>query len=256
MWQPYAEAYLGRLAMINGQVTAGVEHMQSAIAGWQAMGMAIGLDSLVMVLTDGCLAAARRRPPGDEAARASLVATGLAAIEPLLGPDVPYGQSYQPEFHRLRGELLLEWDGLTAFDKVQTCFEQAMLIGLEQDALAWELRAAMSLVRLRMRQSETYAAKLAEARRCLRDVYMRFTEGFGFPDLQEAAALIGETGIFCDVWDGKAAQTSPYHIFYSLSANRNHQYPFSQYVPGPCSIRFVLSSCAVGSGYFGSAIAW
>jgi hypothetical protein len=234
MWQPYAEAYLGRLAMINGQDTAGVEHMQSAIAGWQAMGMAIGLDSLVMVLADGC----------------------LAAIEPLVGPDVPCGQSYQPEFHRLQGELLLERDGLTAVDKAQACFEQAMQIGLEQSSLAWELRAAMSLVRLRMRQGETYAAELAEARRCLRDVYTCFTEGFGFLDLQEAAALIGETGIFCDVWDGKAAQTSPYHIFYSLSANRNHQYPFSQYVPGPCSIRFVLSSCAVGSGYFGSAIAW
>jgi hypothetical protein len=149
-----------------------------------------------MVLADGCLAAARWRPPGDEAVRASLVATGLAAIEPLLGPDVPCGQSYQPEFHRLQGELLLERDGLTAVDKAQACFEQAMQIGLEQGALAWELRAAMSLVRLRQRQGEAYAAGLAEARSCLRDVYNRYTEGFAFPDLQEAAALIGEPGDF------------------------------------------------------------
>ena len=61
MWRPYAEVFLGRLAVIQGLDTAGVARMQSAVAGWQAMGMAIGADSLVMVLADGCLAAARRR---------------------------------------------------------------------------------------------------------------------------------------------------------------------------------------------------
>ena len=38
------------------------------------------------------------------------------------------------------------------------------------------------------------AADLEEARACLREVYGRFTEGFGLPDLQEAAQLIGEAG--------------------------------------------------------------
>jgi len=52
----------------------------------------------------------------------------------------------------------------------------------------------MSLVRLRQIQGEAYAAGLAEARRCLREVYGRFTEGFAFADLQEATALIGEAG--------------------------------------------------------------
>jgi len=33
-----------------------------------------------------------------------------------------------------------------------------------------------------------------------------------------------------------------------------HQYPFSQYVSSSASIRFVVSSCDFGSGYFGSAI--
>lgn len=67
-------------------------------------------------------------------------------------------------------------------------------------ALAWQLRAAMSLVRFRMRQGEAaaeepeVAAELAEARDCLHEVYGRFTEGFAFPDLQEAAALMGEAG--------------------------------------------------------------
>ena len=61
-------------------------------------------------------------------------------------------------------------------------------------ALAWELRTAMSLARLRLRQGKAYAAELAEAQACLHAVYARFTEGFASPDLQEAAALIGEEG--------------------------------------------------------------
>jgi predicted ATPase len=69
-----------------------------------------------------------------------------------------------------------------------------MQIGREQKALAWELRAVMSLVRLRLRQGEACAAELTEAHQLLRDLYARFTEGFGFPDLQEAARLIGEAG--------------------------------------------------------------
>jgi hypothetical protein len=52
----------------------------------------------------------------------------------------------------------------------------------------------MSLVHLRQRQGDAYAAELAEARRCLREVYGRFTEGFAFPDLPDAATLIGNTG--------------------------------------------------------------
>ncbi len=69
-----------------------------------------------------------------------------------------------------------------------------MQLGQDKGALAWELRAAMSLVRLRQRQGAqdlAGTAELAEARSRLRGVYARFTEGFAFPDLQEAVALIG-----------------------------------------------------------------
>jgi hypothetical protein len=125
------------------------------------------------------------------------LATALAAIEPLLGPKVPCGQSYQAELHRVRGELLLARDGLSAAEEALACFERARQIGAEQGALAWQLRAAMSLVRLRhslRSQGDACAAELAEARRGLRAVYARFTEGFSFPDLVEAEALLQEVG--------------------------------------------------------------
>ena len=50
----------------------------------------------------------------------------------------------------------------------------------------------MSMVRLRQRQG--CAAELADVRSRLRNVYERFTEGFAFPDLQDAASLIREAG--------------------------------------------------------------
>jgi tetratricopeptide (TPR) repeat protein len=196
VWQNYAEAFLGWLAVTRGDDVAGIEQMQTAIAGWHAKGMAPGTDALILALADGCLLAASRHPPGDDAAsdavRAGLLATALAAIEPLLGPKVPCGQSYQAELHRVWGELLLAHDGLSAAEEALACFERARQIGAEQGALACKLRAAMSLVRLRQRQGEACAAELAEARESLRAVYARFTEGFGFPDLVEAKALLAE----------------------------------------------------------------
>ena len=191
-WQAYAEVFLGWLAVMRGDLgeDAGIERMRSAIAAWQSTGMIIGADGLVVVLADGCLAATRRCRPEEAALRAERLEIALAAMEPLLGSKVPCGQSYQAELLRMRGELLLERDGLAAAGEALACFQQALQLGRDQGALAWELRAAMSLVRLRERQGDAFAAELAEARQSLREVYGRFTEGFDFPDLQDAAALI------------------------------------------------------------------
>jgi hypothetical protein len=198
MWQPYMEVLFGWLAVMQGEDLASIDRIQRAIAGWQVKGMAIGMPFLTTVLVDGCLAVARRiNASGDTAGakeRNRLLATGLEAIELLIGPEIPFGQNFQPELYRLKGELLLERNGLAAAGEALECFGQSMQISREQKALAWELRAAISLVRLRQRQGEACAAELVEARQLLMDLYASFTEGFNFPDLQEAAALIGKTG--------------------------------------------------------------
>jgi hypothetical protein len=53
----------------------------------------------------------------------------------------------------------------------------------------WELRAARDLARLRRDQG-----RIAEAHGLLAPVYAAFTEGFAFPDLVEARALLEELG--------------------------------------------------------------
>ena len=197
-WQDYAAAFLGWLIVMRGEPDEGIERMHSAMAAWQATGMLLGVDSLGIVLTDAYLEAVRRRPEGKDPfsdnRRAGLLTEGLARIDAVLAPNSLCGQCYQAELYRMRGELLLARDGLAAAGESLACFERALTLGLEKGALAWQLRAAMSIVRLRERQGEVYAGELAAARGCLRGLYARFTEGFAFPDLQEAAALIGDSG--------------------------------------------------------------
>ena len=199
-WQYYAAVFLGWLIVMRGKPDEGIERVQSAFAGWQATGMLLGSDGLGIVLADACLEAAGRRREGKglltDSSRTELLTEGLAQIDAFLAPESPTGQCYRPELHRMRGELLLARDGLVAADEALACFERAMKLGREKGALAWELRAAMSLVRLRARvrgerPGEASAEELAEARACLRSIFARFTEGFDFLDLQDAAALIG-----------------------------------------------------------------
>ncbi|MGE5603629.1 MAG: hypothetical protein ACM30E_11295, partial [Nitrososphaerales archaeon] len=197
MWRAYAEVFQGRLMVVAGE-DAGIERMRGAIAAWQAAGLAIGAIGLLVVLVDSCLlAASRRAGKRDEEdasgaiARDNLLATGLETIEAVLGPGkAASGLAYEPELYRLRGELLSARDGLAATEEALACFQKAMELGREKGALAWELRAAMSVVRLRLQQGDAHAADLAAARARLREMYGRFTEGFAFQDLQEAAALI------------------------------------------------------------------
>jgi hypothetical protein len=68
-----------------------------------------------------------------------------------------------------------------------TCFDSALDIAQRQGALTWELRAALSLARLRVAQN-----RQGEARAILAPVFDRVTEGFGTADLRAARDMLGE----------------------------------------------------------------
>jgi predicted ATPase len=71
--------------------------------------------------------------------------------------------------------------------EVEACFLKAIEIARKQKAKSWELRAVMSLARLRQQQG-----KKKEARQMLAEIYGWFTEGFDTKDLQEAGTLLEE----------------------------------------------------------------
>ena len=94
---------------------------------------------------------------------------------------------FAAELNRHKGQLLLRQGHSEAAEEL---YRKALSIAEEQEAKLWELRAAVSLARLRRDQG-----RRAEARDLLAPVYGWFTEGFDTPDLKEAKALLDRVGV-------------------------------------------------------------
>jgi predicted ATPase len=92
---------------------------------------------------------------------------------------------YVPELLRIKGEVLLQQAADQSTLAAEDCFNQAAQMAREQGALFWELRVALSVARLRVRQGRHH-----EARATLASVYDRFSEGFTTADLQAARTLL------------------------------------------------------------------
>jgi predicted ATPase len=111
-----------------------------------------------------------------EAALAS-VAAGLEAVEKM------GGAALEAELYRLRGEALLA--GAETVSEAETAIQQAIAVARRQNAKSWELRAAMSLARLRRQQGRPQ-----EAVAQLAPILTWFTEGLDTADLKAAKALL------------------------------------------------------------------
>src|SRR5215469_14123968 len=90
------------------------------------------------------------------------------------------------ELYRHKGRLLLRQGHAEAAEEL---YREALNIAVEQEAKLWELRAAVSLARLRRDQG-----RRTEAYDLLAPIYGWFTEGFDTPDLKEGKALLEELG--------------------------------------------------------------
>ena len=88
------------------------------------------------------------------------------------------------ELLRIKGEILLQ-KGDEGVPLAEEHFLRSGAWARQQEALSWELRAAISLARLRRQQG-----RVAEAREALVLVYERFSEGFATSDLMEAKRLL------------------------------------------------------------------
>jgi predicted ATPase len=93
---------------------------------------------------------------------------------------------WEPELHRVRGELLIHASEANA-PKAETCFRLAQDIAARQGSKSLSLRASTSLARLLKRQGR---ADLGRA--VLAPAYLGFTEGFSTQDLRVAKVLLQE----------------------------------------------------------------
>lgn len=92
---------------------------------------------------------------------------------------------FEADTYRLMGKQVL----LTAVPQNETeaeiLFQRSLAIAQQQQAKIFKLRAAKDLAQLWTKQGKPLAAK-----DLLTPIYNSFTEGFDFPDLQDAKQLI------------------------------------------------------------------
>ncbi len=153
------------------QSSRGLASIREGLAAHHAGGA--GLSS---TLWEGMLAEALvRAGQPDEA---------LDHLENALDRAIETGERiWEAELLRLKGELLIDREA--DIGAAETSLRQALETARRQQAKVLELRAAMSLSRLRHRKGAA-----GRARNELQAVYAGFSEGFDAPDMVEARKLL------------------------------------------------------------------
>jgi predicted ATPase len=167
-WQAYALCANGWALGVSGESEKGLAQIGQGVDSY---GLGISQHILLTLQADARLAIGK-----PEAALVS-AAAGLKAVEKMGGAPL------EAELHRLMGEALLAGAGTVS--EAETAIEKATAVARQQNAKSWELRAAMSLARLRRQQGRPQ-----EAVALLAPIYAWFTEGLYTADLQEAKALL------------------------------------------------------------------
>jgi predicted ATPase len=156
----------------QGEGAEGLAQMRQGLAIVQAAGQQQGQAFWLALLAERCGKAGQ----ADEGLHVLSEALAIAHTQGL--------RLWEAELHRLQGELLLAHSGAQQAE-VEACFRQALDISRRQGAKAFELRATLSLSRLRQCQG-----RRDEIRELLAGIYGWFTEGFDTADLQEAKVLL------------------------------------------------------------------
>ena len=94
---------------------------------------------------------------------------------------------WQAEIYRTKGEILMQSSADTDND-AESCFKRALKIASQQNSKSLELRAAMSLLRLHLKQKNS--KQLESTYTALEQIYKSFSEGFDTSDLQNAKSLL------------------------------------------------------------------
>lgn len=172
LWKIFADCWHGKLLIARGEFAAGSELLRESLDLCERNGWRVSNAELLGELACGLAGLGRF----DEA---------FATVERALVRAGSDGEHWRrAELIRIKGDLLLQQDpGNAAI--AEHCFRSAGELARTQGALLWELRAALSLARLRVRQRDRRGAA-----QVLQPVYDRFGEGFDTADLVAAKRLL------------------------------------------------------------------
>jgi predicted ATPase len=173
LWQAAGLVLDGWALAEGGRAVEGIARIEDGLNAYRATGAGLFVPYFLALL--GTMHGAA----GEGAAGQRLLAEALDAA------NASGERWFEPELHRLNGELLSLVGGDRA--TVEACLHRALAVAREQRAKLWELRATTSLARLWRDQG-----KRAQARDLLAPVYGWFTEGFETADLKDTKALLDE----------------------------------------------------------------
>jgi predicted ATPase len=172
-WRILGTCLKGKLLIRQGEFAAGTVLLRSQLDACEKTGWAIWYPEFLGALAEG-LAGLGRLPEA------------LVTVDQALAKADRGGERYYvAELLRIKGEFLLQEAGEQSISAAEDCFEGALEVARQQGALLLELRAALSLAGLRLKQHRP-----DEARQILAPVYGRFTEGFETPDMRSAKAAL------------------------------------------------------------------
>jgi predicted ATPase len=169
-WRGEGTVYLGWSKVKNGEVAEGISLLRSGASAYRDTGAETFMPHYIALLAGAC-------------ENAGQIEEAVILLEDALQIVERTGERwFAAELNRHKGQLLLR-QGHS--DVAEELYRKAGSIAEEQSAKLWELRAAVSLARLRRDQGRP-----AEAHDLLAPIYGWFTEGFRTPDLKNAKALI------------------------------------------------------------------
>jgi len=173
-WGAQGTIYRGWAKVKNGEVAEGMSLLRSGSTAYLTTGAQGNMPYHIALLAAACETTGR-------------VEEGLTLLDDALQIVERTGERWLlAELHRHKGQLMLQQGHTKAAEEL---YRKALSIAAEQEAKMWQLRAAVSLARLRRDQG-----RRTEAHHLLAPVYGWFTEGFDTPDLKEAEALLDELG--------------------------------------------------------------
>jgi predicted ATPase/DNA-binding winged helix-turn-helix (wHTH) protein len=172
-WTSWGSCLEGQLLIRRGEFAKGSTLLRSAIDARVRAGWLMRIPEFLGVLAEGLAAIGR-------------LAEALATVEEALCQSYRDGQRwFIAELLRIKAELLLQEAGSDPISVAEDYLFRAIGEAQQQGALLWELRAALSLARLRVRQD-----RHGDGRQLLTPIYDRFTEGYETPDLKSARAML------------------------------------------------------------------
>jgi predicted ATPase len=171
-WGAQGTIYRGWVKVMNSDLAEGISLLRSGSTASRATGAELWMPYYIALLARACELGGQ-------------IEEAVTRLDDALQIVERTGERwFVAELYRQKGELLLRQGHSEAAEEL---YRKALSIAERQEAKLWELRAAVSLTRLRRDQG-----RCAEARDLLAPVYDWFTEGFNTADLKEAKGLLDE----------------------------------------------------------------